>query len=198
MVSICTRYGHNIVYTHVVYICWTIETYIKIYICVSLHNSPASPAAVASCQVGFALGCSTSCSKRQRSIHVLKSRARVETRGQSQNPTIIAYWSISDHINCQNIADIDIHISVHICSYYLNIYLVTVWWMRVNIDSQLSSIFNYVLKRIQTPYSWFWDFWAHNLKVSTTRWSGCRVQVWVQVWAPACHLAISHKGNSRR
>ena len=34
-----------------------------------------------------------------------------------------------------------------------------------------------------------------------TRWSGGRVQVWVQVWAPACHLAISAKavpeGNRR-
>ena len=35
----------------------------------------------------------------------------------------------------------------------------------------------------------------------TTCWSGGRVQVWDQVWAPACHLAISLKaipgGNSR-
>ena len=35
----------------------------------------------------------------------------------------------------------------------------------------------------------------------TTCWSGCRVQVWVQVWAPAGHLAISPKavpeGNQR-
>ena len=38
-------------------------------------------------------------------------------------------------------------------------------------------------------------------KTFTTRWSGGRVQVWVQVWAPACHLAISPKavpeGNQR-
>ena len=32
------------------------------------------------------------------------------------------------------------------------------------------------------------DFGADN--TFTTRWSGCRVQVWVQVWAPAGHLAI--------
>ena len=50
-----------------------------------------------------------------------------------------------------------------------------------------------VLKRIQTPHSWFWDF-----RAETTRWSGCRVQVWVQVWPPACHLAITPKGYSRR
>ena len=33
---------------------------------------------------------------------------------------------------------------------------------------------------------------------STTHWSGCRVQVWVKVIAPACHLAITPKGFSRR
>ena len=32
----------------------------------------------------------------------------------------------------------------------------------------------------------------------STRWSGCRVQVWVQVWAPAGHLAITPEGCSRR
>ena len=48
------------------------------------------------------------------------------------------------------------------------------------------------LKRIQTPHSLCCDFGGY--KTSTTRWSGGRVQVWVQVWAPACHLAISLKG----
>ena len=35
-------------------------------------------------------------------------------------------------------------------------------------------------------------------KTFTTRWSGGRVQVWVQVQAPACHLAITSDGYSRR
>ena len=39
-------------------------------------------------------------------------------------------------------------------------------------------------------------FWAD--KTSTTHWSGCRVQVWVHVQAPACHLAITPKGCLRR
>ena len=47
------------------------------------------------------------------------------------------------------------------------------------------------LKGIQTPHSLFWDFRAD--KTFTTRWSGGRVQVWVQVWAPGCLLAISPK-----
>ena len=56
------------------------------------------------------------------------------------------------------------------------------------------------LKRIQTPHSLLCcDFGGFN--TFTTRWSGGRVQVWVQVWAPACHLAISPKaipeGNRR-
>ena len=44
-----------------------------------------------------------------------------------------------------------------------------VWWMRVDIDSQLSSIlaFSTYLKRIQTPHRLFWDFGAD--KTSTTR-----------------------------
>ena len=50
------------------------------------------------------------------------------------------------------------------------------------------------LKRIQTQHSLCCDFEA-------THWSGGRVQVWVQVCAPARHLAISQKavpeGNRR-
>ena len=42
---------------------------------------------------------------------------------------------------------------------------------------------------------------SEAIKPFPTRWSGCRVQVWVQDWAPACHLAISPKavpeGNQR-
>ena len=44
--------------------------------------------------------------------------------------------------------------------------------------------------------SLFRDFWAD--KTFPTRWSGGRVQVWVQVWAPASHLAITLKGFFRR
>ena len=40
------------------------------------------------------------------------------------------------------------------------------------------------------------DFWTD--KSFTTRQSGCRVQVWVQVLAPACHLAITPEGYSTR
>ena len=58
------------------------------------------------------------------------------------------------------------------------------WWMRVGIDSPLSSIsaFSTDLKRIWTPHLLFWDFWAD--KTFTTRWSGGKVQFWVQVLAP--------------
>ena len=65
------------------------------------------------------------------------------------------------------------------------------------LGSNLASVTN--LKRIQTPHSLCCDFGGY--KTFTTRWSGGRVQVWVQVWAPASHLAISLKavpeGNQR-
>ena len=81
----------------------------------------------------------------------------------------------------------------------------SVWWMRVDINSLLSSILTFLmdLKRIQTPHSFFRDFRAYKTfttrdfrayKTFTTRWSGCRVQI----WAPACHLTITPKGYSRR
>ena len=65
--------------------------------------------------------------------------------------------------------------------------------MRVDIVSAMSSISAFLtdLKRIQTPHSLFWGFGAD--KTFTTRWSGGTVQVWVQVQAPAGHLAISLK-----
>ena len=49
-----------------------------------------------------------------------------------------------------------------------------------------------ILKRIQTPHSWFWNFGAD--KASLIRWSGCRVQVWFQVWALArqCQSSSNH------
>ena len=51
------------------------------------------------------------------------------------------------------------------------------------------------LKGIETPYSLCCDFGGY--KTFTTRWSGGTVQVWVQVRAPAGHLAISSKPNRR-
>ena len=52
---------------------------------------------------------------------------------------------------------------------------------------------------LKTPHSLCCDF--RGYKTFKTRWSGGRVQVWVQVWAPAGHLAISPKavpeGNRR-
>ena len=70
--------------------------------------------------------------------------------------------------------------------------------LRVDIVSVMPSISAFLTdpKRIQTPHSLFWDFWAD--KSFTTCWSGCRVQGWVQVQAPACHLAITPEGCSRR
>ena len=54
-------------------------------------------------------------------------------------------------------------------------------------------------KRIETPHNLCCDFGGY--KTFTTCWSGCRVQVSAQVWAPAGHLAISPKavpeGNRR-
>ena len=47
------------------------------------------------------------------------------------------------------------------------------------------------LKRIETPNSLCCDFGGD--KSFTTRWSGGRVQVWVQVWAPAGNVAISRR-----
>ena len=55
------------------------------------------------------------------------------------------------------------------------------------------------LKRIQTPHSLCYDFGGY--KTFTTHWSGGTFQVWVQVRAPAGHLAICLKavpeGNQR-
>ena len=65
------------------------------------------------------------------------------------------------------------------------------------LGSNLASVTD--LKRIETPHSLCCDF--RGYKTFTTRWSGGTVQVWVQVQAPACHLAISPKavpeGNRR-
>ena len=59
------------------------------------------------------------------------------------------------------------------------------------LSTGINSISSFLthLKRIQNPYSVFRDFGVD--KTFTTRLSGCRVQVWVQVRAHACHLAFS-------
>ena len=76
--------------------------------------------------------------------------------------------------------------------------MTSVWQVRVDIDSLLSSISAVVSDRkiIHTPDRLFWGFRADQ--ISTTYCSGCRVQVWVQDQAPAGHLAITAKGQSRR
>ena len=62
------------------------------------------------------------------------------------------------------------------------------WPSLVRIYSLLTSILAIWtdLKRIQTPQSFFRDFGAD--KILTIHWSGCQVQVWVQVKAPAAVL----------
>ena len=54
------------------------------------------------------------------------------------------------------------------------------------------------LRRMQTLHSSCCDLGGDN--AFTTRWSGGRVQVWAQVWAPAnhWHLAITSEGCFRR
>ena len=56
-------------------------------------------------------------------------------------------------------------------------------------------IFNWP-RRIQTPFLLFRGFRADKITF-TTRWPGCRVQNWGQVWVPAGHLAITLEGYSR-
>ena len=57
--------------------------------------------------------------------------------------------------------------------------LLPVWWMRVDIVSVLSqssiSAFWTDPKRIQTPHSIFWDFWAHKTFTTWIHWSGGRL-----------------------
>ena len=53
-----------------------------------------------------------------------------------------------------------------------------------SLGSNLASVTD--LKRIETLHSLCCDFGGY--KTFTTRWPGGTV--WVQVWAPACHLAI--------
>ena len=50
-------------------------------------------------------------------------------------------------------------------------------------------------KRIQIPHRLLWDLGADI--TFTAHWSGWKVQVWVQVLATACHLALTSEGYSR-
>ena len=59
----------------------------------------------------------------------------------------------------------------------------------ITLGSHWASVTDF--KRIQTPHSLRCGFGGD--KTFATPWSGGRVQVWVQVWAPAGHLAISPK-----
>ena len=55
------------------------------------------------------------------------------------------------------------------------------------------------LRRIQTPHSLFRAF--RSSKIFTICWSrqsSCRIQVWVQLWAPAGHLEITPQYYFRR
>ena len=64
-------------------------------------------------------------------------------------------------------------------------------------SSNLASVMDF--NRIETPHSLCCDFGGY--KTFTTRWSGGRVKVWGQIWAPIGHLVISLKavpeGNQR-
>ena len=72
------------------------------------------------------------------------------------------------------------------------------WYRLTAVQPVLSSIlaFSKEFKPHTIYWTLFWGFGAD--KNSTIHGSGGRVQVWVQVWAPACHLAITPEGYSRR
>ena len=83
--------------------------------------------------------------------------------------------------------------------------LVAQLWPAALVDkgwNGLTAVLNFgveFLKRIQTPHKLFWDFRADKtFALFATRWSGSRVQVWIQVQAPAGHLKITSEGYSRR
>ena len=76
-------------------------------------------------------------------------------------------------------------------------------WMRVDNDSQLSSILAFLkeFNNLQPPsppklhkvcWTLFWGYWAD--KTFTTHCSSYRIQVWVHVWAPAdqCRSSGDH------
>ena len=79
----------------------------------------------------------------------------------------------------------------------------SVWGMRVETTHCLPQQhlqWTWTSERIQAPHYLIRDIWA--VKIFTTRWSGGslptgRIPVWVQVWAPDGHLAITPEGHSR-
>ena len=79
----------------------------------------------------------------------------------------------------------------------------SVWGMRVETTHCLPQQhlqWTWTSEIIQAPHYLFRDIWA--VKIFTTRWSDSslpagRIRVWVQVWAPAGHLAITPEGHSR-
>ena len=92
-----------------------------------------------------------------------------------------------------------INLLCNICYNWLDYVLCNIWCYTVlgmslrkvtSLGSNLASVTD--LKGIETPHSLCCDFGGDKTFTTWTRWSG-GIQVWVQVWAPACHLAISPK-----
>ena len=77
-----------------------------------------------------------------------------------------------------------------------NDYSYPVWGIKVGIIIYFQKNASIDLKEFKLHTFCFRDFRAD--KTISTRWSGARVQVWVQVWASVCHLAITPVGFSRR
>ena len=93
-----------------------------------------------------------------------------------------------------------INLLCNICYNWLDYVLCNIWCYTVlgmslrkvsSLGSNLASVTD--LKGIETPHSLCCDFGGDKTFTTWTRWSGGTVQVWVQVWAPAGHLAISPK-----
>ena len=67
-------------------------------------------------------------------------------------------------------------------------------WLKTPVDVGwywLTTVLNFgVLKRIQTPHSWFWDFWAD--KTFTTRQSGCMQSSSLSPSSSPCLLSCNH------
>ena len=71
------------------------------------------------------------------------------------------------------------------------------WGMRVGSDSPLASILASSTDRKKIVSTQFIQR-IRSRQYPCNSLVRCRVQVWVQVWAPACHLAITPEGCSRR
>ena len=87
------------------------------------------------------------------------------------------------------------------CIFRALVSLVDEGWYRLTLShSSPHWVLNFSVwngpKKNSIPHNLLRDFGAD--KTSTTCWSGGRVQVWVQIRAPAGHLAITPEGYSRR